>query len=360
MFVIANPYRAIVDVPNLDFQLPASAGRAGRGLVKAYRYGQFEAGRSRIVIDATGPVRIENGAFAPPTKRSPGRLTFDLVSVSPAEVGQVAGGQLPPAEPVGLRPGRFEDSGAGQQSPPARGRRLPVVVIDPGHGGIDPGTVSATNLTEKTVVLAVALHLRAILTRARKYQIRMTRDKDVFVALKKRVQLSREAGADLFISIHADALAEKEVAASVHGATIYTLSEKASDAAALKLAEKENAADLLAGLASVPASDEDQVRSILIDLVRRETDNFSTVMRRLLVTKMKGRVPLSKEPQRSAAFTVLKQAETPSVLIELGYMSNPEDLARLSRSEWQRRAATAIADAVDAYFQRSKAHVGRQ
>jgi N-acetylmuramoyl-L-alanine amidase len=145
----------------------------------------------------------------------------------------------------------------------------------------------------------------------------------------------------------------------VSGASIYTLSEKASNETARRLAEKENAADLIAGLANVPASDEDQVRSILLDLVHRETANFSFDISNLIARNFTGRVPLARDPQRSAAFRVLKQAETPAVLIELGYMSNEKDLSRLSKAEWQQQVAHLIAQAIDTYFARRKRPGGR-
>ncbi|MGE0628615.1 MAG: N-acetylmuramoyl-L-alanine amidase [Hyphomicrobiaceae bacterium] len=350
VFVVANPYRAVVDVPDLDFVLPASAGRKGHGIVSAYRYGQFEAGRSRIVMDATAPVSIENAMFSPPAGGRPGRLQFDIVRLAGNEPRPTPP-QAKPKSKARMRAGKFEDelnpkAGVAGKKHSSR----PVVVIDPGHGGLDPGTISATNVTEKSVVLAVARQLRALLRRSGRYDVRMTRDHDVFVSLDARVAFSRKHGADLFISIHADALAGKEAAASVRGATIYTLSEKASDAAARALAEKENSSDLLAGIESVSADEEDHVRSILLDLVRRETANFSAQMRQILVKTMRSKVALSRDPKRAASFKVLRQTETPSVLIELGYMSNPQDFALLTRNDWQAKAARAIGAAVDEFF----------
>jgi N-acetylmuramoyl-L-alanine amidase len=377
VFTLADPYRAIVDVPQMDFRLPPSpAGRNGRGLVKAYRYGSFEGGRSRVVMDLAAPVRIEKAMFSPPVKDRPGHLTFDLVRIPPEEFIALGGGSKPeaPARPAplpgqrdaaaDLRSGRYDEalpraSGTPQPKPRTSGKTRPVIVIDPGHGGVDPGTVAATDLTEKVVVLAVALRLKSILTQSRRYEVVLTRSTDTFLSLARRVEISRSHDADLFISIHADALAEKDLARTVSGASIYTLSEKASNETARRLAEKENAADLIAGLANVPASDEDQVRSILLDLVHRETANFSFEIRNLIARNFTGRVPLARDPQRSAAFRVLKQAETPAVLIELGYMSNEKDLSRLSKAEWRQQVANLIAQAVDAYFARRKRPGGR-
>ena len=418
IFTLAAPYRAIIDIPGLEFRLPAGAGqrgheRTGWGLVAGFRYGQFEAGRSRVVLDAVAPMLIENAGFEPPDPGlpgTPGRLSFDLVQITADEFAALVQVNAPTAAaraaptvvptftpalaptparvtPPALRPSQADHTppeppqpttrqtsaaaqrlaalAAGQPiDPPGRqvatgrataganGRARPVIVIDPGHGGIDPGTVAGSNLTEKSVVLAVARQLGALLAQSRRFDVRMTRHDDVFVSLDQRVDVSRRLAADLFISIHADslALAERELAQAVHGATIYTLSERASDEAARLLADKENAADLLAGLDAVPASDEAQVRTILFDLVRRETANHAAEFRQHLLGALRGKVPLAKDPQRAAAFKVLKQPETPAVLIELGYMSNAEDLARLSRPEWQRQMAIALAAAIEQHF----------
>ena len=364
IFTLDAPYRAVIDIPDLDFKLPPTAGARGQGLVAAFRYGQFQATRSRVVIDLVGPARVENAAFAPPSGKQVGVLTFDLVRVSAAEFTA----NLPPASfsapEAQLRGGRHDEVAATPMpsvEPPAKGPKLrPVVVIDPGHGGIDPGAVASPALTEKMVTLAVATQVRSLLVQNRRFDVHLTRQTDAFVSLDQRLRLSRQYAADLFVSIHADALGEQGLAQSVRGATVYVLSDRASDDAARRLAEKENAADVLAGLAAMPASVEDQVRSILLDLVQRETANFSARFRGLVVNSLQtGKIPLAKDPQRSAAFKVLKQPETPAVLIELGYMSNSEDLLRLGKPEGQRQLAASITAAIEAYFAKRDASVGR-
>jgi N-acetylmuramoyl-L-alanine amidase len=357
IYALSNPYRVIADIPDIDFNLPVGSGRHPHGLVTAFRYGLFEIGRSRVVIDAAGPVAIEGARFMAAAEGAGGQLVFDLVRISAEQFAQLE----QKARQASLRQSAYDDADTKGPSGPALppgGKARPVVVIDPGHGGPDPGTVAGAKLTEKDIVLAVGRQLRTLLLAGRRYDVHMTRNQDVFVPLDGRLRLSRKVGADLFVSLHIDALPESGVAQSVRGASIYILSERASDETARRLADKENASDTLAGLESVPSSQEDHVRSILIDLMRRETANYSAAFRGLLTTKLKSRIALSREPQRAAAFKVLKQADTPSVLIELGYMSHPEDRALISKSEWQRQVAASIAEAIDAYFvgREAKAH----
>jgi N-acetylmuramoyl-L-alanine amidase len=205
-------------------------------------------------------------------------------------------------------------------------------------------------LLEKNVVLAVGKELRRALLASGRYDVRMTRTTDVFVALDQRLKASLNTGADLFISLHADSLAESGAAQTIRGATVYTLSERASDEQARLMAEKENASDLVAGLDASEGEAAGEVRNILIDLMKRETANFSADFSNVLVGKLRRTIVLSRGPQRSAAFKVLKQTNSPSVLVELGYLSHREDEKLLSSSAWQKQTAASIAAAIDAYF----------
>jgi N-acetylmuramoyl-L-alanine amidase len=345
VYSLAKPYRVIIDLPDVGFTLPADAGRDGRGLVQAYRYGQFAEGKARIVLDTTGPVTIARAAMTNARSGSGVVLTVELRPSNAAAFGEGTGGGRQAAETA---PATATVDPA-PSAPSKADQDKPVIVIDPGHGGIDPGAVGAGNLLEKHLVFAVAKRVQEQLESTGRYTVIMTRARDVFVSLSDRLAISRKAQSDLFISIHADSI-ESTYAQSIKGATIYTLSERASDAEARAIAEKENASDLIAGLDVAKGEDNDDVKNILIDLMKRETANFSAEFSRTLVRSLKSNVSLSRDPERSAAFKVLRQTHAPSVLVELGYVSNPDESRQMQSAAWQAKVAASIAAAVEAYF----------
>lgn len=348
IYTLPNPYRVIIDLPSVAFRLEDGTGRRGAGLVTAFRYGLFAEGKARVVLDAAGPVRIDRAAMAA-SREAPGRqnLDIELVRVSAEEFGAGTGASRPP--PAAAAQTAAAAALPGHDMKKSRTGK-PVVVIDAGHGGIDGGAVGLNGQIEKTIVLAVAKELEQQLRARGKTDVRLTRSGDVFLSLDRRLQVSRDVGADLFISLHADSLAEMQFAEVIRGATVYTLSGKASNEEARRMAEKENASDLLAGVDTGSDEEGDEVKGILIDLMKRETANFSRDFSNVLAPRLARAIPLQKDGQRSAAFKVLRQTHSPSVLIELGYMSHPEDQRLLASPAWQKKVAGTIADAIEAFF----------
>jgi len=380
VYVLPDPYRVIVDLPGIEFRLPGDSGATASGLVTGYRYGSLELGRSRIVMDAAEPVLIERSFILHPRDGEPARLIVDLVAtdaetftrlhraeqLSLAETGAGAGEvptELPPISigpPPNLaqapqssgeavprpRPKPGSKTALGVVSPlpeqPAKSR--PVVIIDPGHGGIDPGAVSRSGSEEKDVVMAFSKTLKQALEAAGRYDVHLTRSDDVFLSLRDRVEFARRHNADLFIAIHADSLRR----GTARGATVYTLADKASDAEAEALAHKENRSDIIAGV-DLEAESE-QITGILIDLAQREAKNHATIFAKQLVGELKPVAKLNSRPLRSAGFRVLMAPDVPSVLFELGYLSNRNDETLLLSPKWRTGVAAAMAAAIERYF----------
>lgn len=348
-FTLPNPYRVVIDLPQVNFQLPAKAGENGRGLVKAFRYGLVMPGGSRIVVDTTGPVRVERAFVLDAADGLPARLVLDLSAVDRDTFLRAAAidNRLPRDLPY-----QFDRDAA----PANPGDPRPIIVLDPGHGGIDNGTRAPSGEEEKTLVLNFALTLRDRLEQTGKYRVVMTRSDDRFIELSERVKFARQREAQLFISIHCDALRRRD--GETEGATIYTLSEHASDSEAAKLAEAENKADLIGG---VDLSHEpNEIADILIDLAQRETKTYSTHFARVLVNEIKDVARMHKHPFKSAGFKVLTAPDVPSVLIELGYVSSADDMKHLTSPIWRARVSEKMVDAVDAFFRTRIAGSGQR
>ncbi len=365
VYVLPDPYRVMIDLPGVRFDLAPDSGTKTRGLITAFRYGEVDAGRSRIVIDTEGPVLIEKSFIVDRKGGQPARIVVDLVkttaeafraayksdedisrdAIAEANAGEAAE-DIASAAPIPRpKPGTEPAPEAKDEAPPKLrpdGRRL--IVIDPGHGGVDPGAIGRHRTKEKDVVLAFGLRLRDILSKRGNYEVVMTRSGDKFLSLKERVRVARDNEADLFIAIHADTVRGQEA----RGATIYTLSEKASDAEAEALAHKENRADIIGGIDLGLESEE--VTDILIDLVQRESKNHATFFARGAVGEMKAVTKFTGKPLRSAGFVVLKAPDVPSVLVELGYLSSKHDESQLTSPLWRDKVASAMARAIDKYF----------
>jgi len=337
-FTLADPYRVVIDLPQTTFTLPAKAGEQARGLVKAFRYGLIMQGGSRIVLDTKGPVRLEKAFVLDAAEAQPARLVLDLIATDRTSFMRNIALVNRPAHSTSIKPS--------EAPPKADGDARPLIVLDPGHGGIDNGTKGSGGELEKDVVLAFAQTLREKLESSGKYRVVMTRSDDTFIPLAERVRFARSRNAGLFISVHADALPRRE--GQAEGATVYTLSENASDAEAARLAEAENKADVIAGVDLT--TEPDDVANILVDLAQRETKTFSMQFARTLVGELKAAARLHKHPLKSAGFKVLLAPDVPSVLLELGYMSTKDDLKQLTSAAWRARTAQALAQAVDSFF----------
>lgn len=223
-------------------------------------------------------------------------------------------------------------------------RRAQIIVIDPGHGGVDPGCIGYSGVYEKEIAFETAHEIARMLESTKRYVVVMTRSEDEFVPLQDRVARARAAGGDLFLSIHADAIPNEEI----RGASVFTLSEKASDAASAALAARENQADVVGGINLGNQSRE--VSNILLDLARRQTNNLSDGLAKELVTKLRGAVRMMDNSHRSAGFAVLKAPDIPSALVELGCLSNRQEDAMLRNAAYRKKLATGIVQSVDAYY----------
>ena len=343
-FVLADPDRVIVDLPEIDFRLDPTTGHQptkGRhkpaplaGLVDSFRFGLLSPGKSRVVIDLAAPARIVR--VAADVGSTGGAVLFvDLAKTDRAAFRAAAHDahvEAPVVTPV---------LAAASAAPTEK----PLVVVDPGHGGVDSGAM-VNGLVEKVVVFDFAKMMAAKLVATGRFRVVMTRNEDVFIPLGDRVRLAQAAQAGLFVSVHADTVSEG--APEVTGATVYTAADRASDVDAARLAEKENQADAAAG--AERADDVTDVNDILFDLTRRETRAFSHVFARTLVNYWKVAGRLNKNPERSAGFRVLKAPDVPSVLLELGYLSNAQDAAALNTLDWRDKATDQVVAAINQFF----------
>ncbi|MCZ6721946.1 MAG: N-acetylmuramoyl-L-alanine amidase [Proteobacteria bacterium] len=341
IFLLGAPYRVVIDLPAVEWALPNGRTAEGRGLVLRYRFGQFDRDTSRVVLDVGGPVTITNAFLVPPDNDKGHRLVVDLEEVSEVEFA----GLLAQAAPKKVT------RDAEPRSEPVAVTATPtgthLVVIDPGHGGIDPGATSRSGIHEKDITLAAAFELKNIFEQTGRYRAALTRDRDIFVALRERVEIGRALGGDLFISLHADHHNDR----TIRGASVYTLSEKASDQEAAKLAQRENKSDVIAGL-DLSGSYDEEVTAILITLTQRETMNCAAVFATALVPELGKSGKLLVKPHRSAGFRILKAPDMPSILVELGYLSNTEDQRILGSPAGRANLLEGIRRAVDQYFNR--------
>ena len=340
VFTLSNPYRVVIDLPQVDWRIPEDKmGETQVGLVRALRFGLFSPTTSRVVLDAGAPVAVDKVFRLSPREDYPHRLVVDLKRVSQPQFASLSDRRITSEEPL-PKPNRQERSPG-----PDAGDSRPTIVIDAGHGGVDPGAIGVSGTYEKDVVLDYARHLAELLEATGRYRVVMTRRKDIFLPLRKRVDLARKADGDLFISLHANT----HPSGNIRGASVYTLSETSSDKEAAQLAAKENKSDVIAGVDL--AATTGTVSKILIDLAQRETMNESKHFANTLVDELGQSVKLLNNTHRFAGFAVLKAPDVPSVLFEIGYMSNRREEQQLLTASHRDRVNREMVDAVDSFFE---------
>lgn len=378
-FLLPSPNRLVVDIPQAGWKIPRSRFVTD-SLLKGYRSGALEDGVTRIIFDLKKPGVISGSFALPKSATAKDRVVIDIAPSSQnlfnARLEEVAGDRdLKGASKTPLKKDRasefrqLQNRLATDAAPAALPIKKPVqkpksetaakraaaarkytIIIDPGHGGQDPGAIGPGSIREKNITLSTARALKKMLEETGRYRVYLTRDSDKFVRLRERLDFSRKKGGDLFISIHADKIGRK----NVRGASIYTLSETASDEETARLAEEENNAGIVAG---VDLSEESaDVADILLDLAMREKMNESNLLARYLEQSLKSeKIRLLPNSHRSAGFAVLKAPDVPSVLLEIGFLSNSEEAKLLSSSQFQSRISKAIMAGVDAYFRKIQA-----
>jgi len=336
-FVLRKPDRVVVDMQPMAARI-AKSRKAIKGLVLGYRLGKLSQKVSRLVLDVAGPVRIERNFLLPPDHRYGHRLVIDIrkteaqvAVVAPSKAVKPPPRSLPSAIPLPL-------------PNPYRQQRTTTITIDPGHGGTDPGAIGVNGVYEKDVTLHFARELKKAFAAKPGYRVMLTRNDDKYVRLRDRITVARESGADLFISLHADSLGN----AAIRGASVYTLSETASDQEAAALAAKENRSDIIAGVDLTQQNDD--VAGILIDLTQRETMNRSARYANQLLSELRKSARVLRKSHRFAGFAVLKAPDVPSVLVELGYLSNPRDARVLSSKRGRKELVDAIVRATATFL----------
>lgn len=334
---IANPDRIVVDLPATAFAF-AEADLKATGLFSDIRYGSMDAGSARLVLTAARPARLATAEVLPNEDGNGYRLVLDAELVPEQDFAALVSGQAwarPDADPATTATMAVASPAADEF----------VIAIDAGHGGIDAGATGASTKTaEKDITLSFARILNDKLKGQPGIRAVMTRDADKFLSLSERVLIARQKGADLLISLHADTLRQ----ADIRGATVYTISDKASDHMAAQLAERENFSDTIGGV-ELPTETEPEVGDILLDLTRRETQAFSIAMAQAVVGSFEGQISLINNPHRHAGFRVLQAPDVPSILLELGFLSNKDDEKLLLDPVWREKVADLLVEAIKRY-----------
>ena len=363
IFTLKDPYRLVVDMIGSEWAFDGSKPSLNGGLIGTIRYTQFQTGTARIVVDLRAPVTVIRAFMLAPGVSKVYRLVIDLIQVAensfvPSVLNSATSNQSATAQrQMDYQSGAETASTAAQGillPPPPRpnlkpfSRKPMLIVVDAGHGGADPGAVAENGIFEKDFTLAAALALEVMLIE-RGYDVVLSRRSDKYLSLSSRSKLAQEKNADLFISLHADHHQNR----AIRGASVYTLSEKASDTETEALAARENEVDSLFDVNDSQAYEED-VRKILLSLVQRTTMTCSAMFAGKLIPELKKATKLLRRTHRFAGFRVLKAPNVPSVLVEMGYMSNPKDRKILSSETGRYALMRSVVRAIEGYFLRHK------
>lgn len=344
VFTLDGPPRLILDFGEVDWRGAAGPDLIATGRVRGLRTGHIRPGWSRMVVDLAAPFPLDEAGLEVDPKSGKAVLTVRLGRDDAARFAAAAGAPDSPG---------WDQAPPVATAPAPRDTDAPLrVMIDPGHGGIDPGA-EVEGLSEKSVMLMLARELREALLRAGGYQVWLTRDSDEFVSLERRVALAHEAGADVFVSLHADALTD----ARARGASVYTLSDTASNAASAALAERHDRADLLSGVDL--SGNDDVVAGVLMDIARLETQPRAEALAGTLLEVLRARgIPVLGRPLRRAGFSVLKAADIPSVLVETGFLSDARDRRNLDDPDWRAGLVAALRAGLDRWHAQDRARAG--
>lgn len=336
---LSEPDRLFIDVRAGTFSVAEPEGApTGEGFIAGYLIEQSAADRVRATLTLSGPAQVQQAYVLDPFEGEPARLVVDIIPATAEEfAANVERDRAATAENL-----------SATATPPG-GSELPIntkplVVIDPGHGGIDSGAETDAGVKEKDIVLAFSLKLQELLVESGRFEVALTRQDDTYLRLEERVALARTNKADIFVSIHADSFQQPEI----RGASVYTRDENATDVLDKVMADTENKSDVIAGFTMPLMTPE--VVDILLDLMRREMRVQSFMAAQSIVHQLEPSVALRRFPVRQADFLVLQAPDVPSVLIELGFLSNANDIANLMQSDWRDRTAEAIARGISTYF----------
>lgn len=336
------PDRIAVDVRVANTKSDGLVQSAGEGILSEFQVLMADEGRGRTMLFLSEPAQVQQAYLLEAFDNQPARLIVDLIPDNKERFALRVAEDLA-ASRVNDDSQQVEESTApGASNVEIHAR--PLIVIDPGHGGADGGANSPNGTKEKDIVLAFAKELQRLLVSADRFDVALTRDGDTFLKLDERVDIARRNSADLFVSIHADSFDDP----TIRGASIYTRDERATDVLDKVLADNENKADIVHGFALPNSSS--QVVDVLVDLMRREMRRQSYIAAREMVAHLDPSIKLRRFPIRQADFFVLQAPDVPSILVELGFLSNGDDVANLSNGKWRDRTAEALARGVAAYF----------